>query len=183
MRSLAGIAGPHLLAVFLHPVLVASATGLLVFSLLCDLISLGADDPAFWSAAAWHALAGGCVKVLATAISGVTGILQLPATAGKRLAGGQITLNLAAAAFYTVNIWGRIDTGSNRGLPLALSTLVLLMLSAAGWLGTAQHHAAISDATSDATGTSESESATTSDSKTEEKPAHTSTSTSSSVQP
>jgi uncharacterized membrane protein len=140
MRSLAGIACQLIRAVFLHAAYVASVTGVLVFSLLCDLISLGGDTPQFWSAAALYTLAGGSLGVLATALSDAIGVLAPPHSVSRRLARWRKAMNLGAAAVYAVNLWGRIDTGSNHGMPLALSVLALLMLSAAGWLGLVQHH-------------------------------------------
>jgi uncharacterized membrane protein len=145
MRSLAGIACQLIRAVFLHAAYVASVTGVLVFSLLCDLISLGGDAPQFWSSVALYTLAGGSLGIAATALSSATGLPALPDPISRHAARWQKMLSLGAAAVYAVNLWGRIDTGSNRGMPLALSVLALLMLSASGWLGALQHHGSTTD--------------------------------------
>jgi uncharacterized membrane protein len=172
MRSLAGIACQLIHAVFLHAGYVASATGLLVFSLLSDLISLGTDDPQFWSAAALYTLVGGCLGVLASALSSATVVPSPRDSVSRRLARRQIALNLGATVLCVLNLWGRIDTGSNQGMPLALSVLALLMLSAAGWLHAPQQQGVIIDSHA----VNESEPAPTSDVKPAEKAATTSTS-------
>jgi uncharacterized membrane protein len=142
MRMPAGIAG-HLL----HPVLTASLTGLLVFSLLCDLISLGTDDPEMWSMVAFYTLAGGCVGVVTAAVHGSLELQALAGPAGDNLARWHMALHLAAIMLYAASIWARIDGYASHGTPLALSLIAVLTLSVAGWLDLVRLHCARLDAT------------------------------------
>jgi uncharacterized membrane protein len=135
MRTPASIAGHPI-----HPMLITFPIGLLVFSLICDLASLGALDDTTWQVVALYTMAGGFVGALAAAIPGAVDLMSLTVPKIKKIGFWHMALNLVAVTLYAVNIWLRFDTGNNRGTPLALSVVSVAILAVSGWLGAEMVH-------------------------------------------
>jgi uncharacterized membrane protein len=119
----------------IHPMLVTLPIGLFVFSLICDLISLGANEPRAWIAAALYCMVGGLIGALAAAIPGLIDLLSLKERAVRKIALTHMAINLVVVALYAVNIWLRVGSGDNRGAPLILSIIAVASLAVSGWLG------------------------------------------------
>jgi uncharacterized membrane protein len=135
MRTPASIAGHPL-----HPMLITIPVGLFVFSLICDLISLRSASPETWTTVAQYTMAGGFIGALLAAIPGVIDFLSLEESRIRKIAILHMALNLVAVTLYAVNLWLRIYSGSNQGLPLILSLIAAGILGVSGWLGAEMVH-------------------------------------------
>ncbi len=72
MRTPASIAGHPL-----HAMLIVFPVGLLIFSLICDLCSLGSANPATWATVALYTMVGGFIGALVAAVPGLIDLLSL----------------------------------------------------------------------------------------------------------
>src|SRR5829696_6236305 len=118
-----------------HPMLIPFPIGLLVFSLICDLISLGSDDPATWATVALYSMVGGFIGALVAAVPGVIDLLSLAERKVRRIALTHMAINLVAVTLYAVNIGLRFSGADNHGIPLVLSVAAAVLLGISGWLG------------------------------------------------
>jgi uncharacterized membrane protein len=124
----------------IHPMLIVFPVGLLMFSLVCDLISLRSPDPQTWSVVALYTMVGGFIGALAAAVPGFIDLMSLNDARVKRIGLLHMSLNLVAVTLYAINIWLRIDSGDNQGAPLLLSVIAVAMLGVSGWLGAEMVH-------------------------------------------
>lgn len=121
----------------LHPMLVVFPVGLWIFSLICDLGSLGTDDPdmaAIWSIVALYTMMGGTIGALLAAIPGIIDLFSITDRDVKKIAVTHMSINVAAVVISIVNAWLRLN-GMETGLPVGLSVLTVLMIAVSGWLG------------------------------------------------
>lgn len=130
MRTPASIAGHPI-----HAMLIVFPVGLLIFSLVCDLISTRSADPSTWMLVAFYTMVGGFIGALAAAIPGLIDLLSLADKAIKKTAVMHMSINLVAVALYAVNIWMRMGSNTNTGTPLLLSVIAVALLAVSGWLG------------------------------------------------
>ena len=130
MRTPASIAGHPI-----HPMLITFPIGLLVFSLICDLIALRSANVETWTTVALYTMIGGFIGALAAAIPGTIDFLSLTEPRVKKIALLHMALNLVAVTLYAVNIWLRVNGVESRGTPLLLSVVAVGILSISGWLG------------------------------------------------
>ncbi|MDQ6916602.1 MAG: DUF2231 domain-containing protein [Pseudomonadota bacterium] len=137
MRTPASIAGHPI-----HAMLIVFPVGLLIFSLICDLISLNSAAPANWVMVAFYTMVGGFIGALAAAVPGLVDLLSLTDRAIKKTAITHMSINLVVVALYAVNIWMRVGSGTNSGTPLVLSLVAVAMLAVSGWLGGKMVHEA-----------------------------------------
>jgi uncharacterized membrane protein len=135
MRTPASIAGHPI-----HPMLITFPIGLLVFSLICDLISLRSANLETWTTVALYTMVGGFIGALAAAIPGIIDFLSLTDSRIKKIALLHMSLNLVAVTLYAVNIWLRVNGAENRGTPLLLSAVAVGILGISGWLGAEMVH-------------------------------------------
>ena len=135
MRTPASIAGHPL-----HAMLIVFPVGLLIFSLVCDLLSLRSSDPATWATVSFYTMVGGFIGALIVAIPGLIDLLSLADPKVKKIAIIHMTINLIVVALYAINIWLRANGSGNTGTPLALSLVAIAMLAVSGWLGGAMVH-------------------------------------------
>lgn len=112
MRTPASIAGHPI-----HPMLIVFPVGLLIFSLVCDLISLGSADPFVWATVALYTMAGGFIGALLAAVPGLIDLLSLTDARVKKLAIAHMSLNLIAVTLYAVNLWLRFNDAAIVGTP------------------------------------------------------------------
>jgi len=130
MRTPASIGGHPI-----HAMLIVFPVGLLIFSLICDLISLRSADPTTWATVAFYTMVGGFIGALAAAVPGLIDLLSLADKDTKKIAITHMSINLVAVALYAVNIWLRTGSASNTGTPLLLSVVAVALLAVSGWLG------------------------------------------------
>ncbi|MEP6996056.1 MAG: DUF2231 domain-containing protein [Betaproteobacteria bacterium] len=130
MRTPASVAGHPL-----HVMLIVFPVGLLIFSLICDLISLGSANPATWATVALYTMCGGFIGALVAAVPGLIDLLSLSDPQVKKIAIIHMSINLAAVALFAVNIWLRFGGAGNTGTPLILSVVAIAILAVSGWLG------------------------------------------------
>ncbi|TMH06244.1 MAG: DUF2231 domain-containing protein [Betaproteobacteria bacterium] len=130
MRTPASIGGHPI-----HAMLIVFPVGLLIFSLICDLISLRSADPTTWATVAFYTMVGGFIGALAAAVPGLIDLLSLADKDTKKIAITHMSINLVAVALYAVNIWLRAGSASNTGTPLLLSVVAVALLAVSGWLG------------------------------------------------
>jgi len=118
----------------IHPMLVAIPIGLWIFSVICDLVYLGSDNPsANWRVVALYTMAGGIVGALVAAIPGIIDMLSLPSGV-KRIAVMHMSINLTVVAMYVVNFWMRWNGAQTQGV-VWLSVIAVALLAVSGWLG------------------------------------------------
>ena len=72
MRTPASIAGHPI-----HPMLITIPVGLLIFSLVCDLIALLSSQPDVWLLVAFFTMVGGFIGALIAAIPGVIDLMSI----------------------------------------------------------------------------------------------------------
>ena len=130
MRTPASIGGHPI-----HAMLIVFPVGLLIFSLICDLISLRSADPTTWATVAFYTMVGGFSGAVAAAVPGLIDLLSLADKDTKKIAITHMSINLVAVALYAVNIWLRTGSASNTGTPLLLSVVAVALLAVSGWLG------------------------------------------------
>ncbi len=118
MRTPASVAGHPL-----HAMLIVFPVGLLIFSLICDLCSLGSANPATWATVALYTMVGGFIGALVAAVPGLIDFLSLTDPSVKKIAITHMSINLVAVALFAVNIWLRLGGASNTGTPLILSVI------------------------------------------------------------
>jgi uncharacterized membrane protein len=135
MRTPASIAGHPI-----HPMLITFPVGLLIFSLICDLISLRSANLETWATVALYTMVGGFVGALAAAIPGVIDFLSLTDSKVKKIALLHMSMNLVAVTLYAVNIWLRVNGTESRGTPLLLSVVAVGILAISAWLGAEMVH-------------------------------------------
>ncbi len=135
MRTPASIAGHPI-----HPMLITFPIGLLVFSLICDLIALRSANVETWMTVALYTMIGGFIGALAAAIPGTIDFLSLTEPRVKKIALLHMSLNLVAVTLYAVNIWLRVNGADSHGTPLLLSVVAVGILSISGWLGAEMVH-------------------------------------------
>lgn len=119
----------------IHPMLIPFPIGLFVFSLICDLISLGAQTPDNWISAALYTMVGGLIGAVLAAVPGVIDLLSLTERTVKKIALTHMALNVTVVVLYAVNLWLRVTSGTNHGGPLVLSIVAVAVLALSGWLG------------------------------------------------
>jgi uncharacterized membrane protein len=134
MRTPASIASHPI-----HPMLITIPVGLLIFSLICDLIALFVSDPNVWLLVAFFTMVGGFIGALIAAVPGVIDLMSINEPTIKRIGLTHMALNLVAVTLYAVNIWLRID-GTSSSAPLVLSVIAVALLGVSGWLGAEMVH-------------------------------------------
>ena len=79
MRTPASIAGHPI-----HPMLIVFPVGLLIFSLICDVISTRSADPSPWALVAFYTMVGGLIGALVAAVPGLIDLLSLATKQSRR---------------------------------------------------------------------------------------------------
>lgn len=118
----------------IHPMMVAFPIGLLVFSLVCDLIQLSGWGGAVWADVAYYTMAGGIVGALLAAVPGLIDLLSLsgrPRTIGIWHA----RINLLAVVIFAIDFWLRTTSIPVSNTPILLSVIGVALLGISGWLG------------------------------------------------
>src|SRR5262249_9496111 len=128
--------------------LITLPIGLLIFSLVSDIISLSGWGTPAWRDVAFYTLAGGIVTALIAAVPGFIDYWSLPESKVKHTATKHMLLNLSMVAVFLADCLMRWRNPTDIGVRFALSVVGVLLLGYAGWLGADlvhQHHVTISD--------------------------------------
>src|SRR5262245_31318166 len=118
----------------IHPMLIPFPIGLLVFSLLCDLI-YAATGRLVWSQIAFYALAGGVIGGVVAAIPGLIDYRAIPPSDTKQVAAWHLRWTLLLIALFGLDLWMRTDPVPGTISPLILSMVGVALLGVSGWLG------------------------------------------------
>ena len=132
MRSRASISSHPL-----HPMLVAFPIGLLVTSLIFDLIARWQDIPSLWSAG-WYCVLGGLIGAAIAIIPGTIDLFAVvPPDSSARTRGYQhaIANILAVVAFIADAAYRGGPSARPDNTSLILSAVGVLILGVSGWLG------------------------------------------------
>lgn len=135
MASRASIGGHPI-----HPMLIPFPIGLLVFSLIADLIYLWRGNPVWENYLAFYTLLGGIIGAAAAAVPGLIDWATLTERETVKIANWHarvniITLLIFIASFYLRTTGGASWIASMPMLPIVLSIIGVVGLSIAGWLG------------------------------------------------
>jgi uncharacterized membrane protein len=114
--------------------LVAFPIGLLVFSLICDLIQLIGWGGAVWADVAFYTMAGGIVGALLAAVPGLIDLLSLSGRP-KRLGIWHARINILAVVIFAIDFWLRTTGMATSNTPILLSVIGVALLGISGWLG------------------------------------------------
>lgn len=122
----------------IHPILIHFPVGLLLLSLVLDVVGLVRADPV-WVRGAFYSLWFGVLTALLAAVPGLVDYLDIrrdhPA---KKTATFHMVLNLAAVGLYVVNgllRWRELERSSAPVLPFVLSLIGIGILGVSGYLG------------------------------------------------
>jgi uncharacterized membrane protein len=135
MASRASVAGHPI-----HPILIPFPIGLLVFSLIADLIFLWRGNPVWENYIAFCTLLGGIIGAAAAAVPGLIDWATLTDAKTVRVGNWHarvniITLVIFIASFYLWTGSGARWIASLPILPIILSIVGVIGLTIAGWLG------------------------------------------------
>lgn len=119
----------------IHAMLVPFPIGLLVFSLVADIIFRAGWGGPVWNDIAFYTMAGGIVGALLAAVPGLVDLLSLHDPSAKRFGVAHMVLNLLIVAAYAANLWLRTRVQPGDSLPVWLSVGAVLALVVSGWLG------------------------------------------------
>ena len=135
MASKASIGGHPL-----HPILIPFPIGLLVFSVIADLVYLWRGDPVWQNYIAFYTLLGGIVGGLVAAVPGLIDWATLTNPRVVKIANWHARVNIITLLIFGSSFYLRTSSGSQwitgvPSLPIFLSLLGVIGLGIAGWLG------------------------------------------------
>ncbi len=124
----------------IHPMLIPFPIGLLVFSLIADIIFLWRGNPVWENYLAFYTLLGGIIGGAAAAVPGLIDWATLTEPRTVTIANWHarvniITLLIFITSFYLRTTGGASWIASMPMLPIVLSIIGVVGLSIAGWLG------------------------------------------------
>jgi uncharacterized membrane protein len=135
MSSRASIGGHPI-----HPILIPFPIGLLVFSLIADLIYLWRGDPIWENYLAFYTLLAGIIGAAAAAIPGLIDWLTLTDPDTVKIANWHARVNIITLVIFIASFYLRTSGGAAwivgmPMLPIVLSIVGVVGLAIAGWLG------------------------------------------------
>src|SRR5262252_6407025 len=135
MASKASIGGHPL-----HPMLIPFPIGLLVFSLVADLIYLWRGNPVWEHYIAFYTLLAGIIGAAAAAIPGMIDWATLTDRAAVRVANWHARVNIIGLLIFIASFYLRTTSGAKLIpnmplLPIILSIIGVIGLVIAGYLG------------------------------------------------
>ena len=124
----------------IHPALIPFPIALLVFSFIADLIYLWRGNPVWKDYVAFYTLLGGLIGAVAAAIPGLIDWASLTDQAAVKVANWHarvniITVLIFGASFFLRTASGAAWTAGLPMLPLILSLVGVIGLTAGGYLG------------------------------------------------
>jgi uncharacterized membrane protein len=135
MASKASIGGHPI-----HPMLIPFPIGLLVFSLVADLIYLWRGNPVWENYIAFYTLLGGIIGAAAAAIPGLIDWATLTDPAAVRVGNWHARVNVIGLVIFIASFYLRTTSGAQwivsiPRLPFFLSLIGVVGLGIAGYLG------------------------------------------------
>ena len=135
MASRASIGGHPI-----HPMLIPFPIGLLVFSLIADLIYLWRGNPVWENYIAFYTLLGGIIGAAAAAVPGLIDWATLTDPATVRVANWHARVNIIGLLIFIASFYLRTTSGATwivgmPTLPIVLSCIGVIGLAVAGYLG------------------------------------------------
>ncbi len=135
MASRASIGGHPI-----HPMLIPFPIGLLVFSLIADVIYLWRGNPIWENYIAFYTLLGGIIGAAAAAIPGLIDWATLTDHAAVKVANWHARVNITGLVIFIASFYLRTSSGakwivSMPMLPFILSLIGVVGLAIAGYLG------------------------------------------------
>lgn len=132
----------------IHPMLIVFPIGLLVFSLVCDIIYHAGFRNPMWKALAFYTIAGGIIGALLAAIPGFIDYLSITDRRVKRIATTHMALNLVVVALFIFNLGIRYNASPDSEIVgVVLSVIAISFMAISGWLGGTlvyEHHMGVS---------------------------------------
>lgn len=124
----------------IHPMLIPFPIGLLVFSLISDLIFLWKGNPIWKDYVAFYTMLGGIIGAAAAAIPGLIDWATLTDRAAVKVANWHARVNIATLLIFIASFYLRTTGGAAwfpniPMLPVILSIVGVIGLTIAGWLG------------------------------------------------
>lgn len=135
MASKASIGGHPI-----HPMLIPFPIGLLVFSLVADLIYLWRGNPVWEYYIAFYTLLAGIIGAAAAAIPGLIDWATLTDPAAVKVANWHARVNIIGLVIFIASFYLRTNRGAQwitgiQSLPTILSIVGVIGLAIAGYLG------------------------------------------------
>lgn len=135
MASRASIGGHPI-----HPMIIPFPIGLLVFSLVADLIYLWRGNPVWENYIAFYTLLAGIIGAAAAAVPGLIDWATLTDPAAVKVANWHARVNITGLVIFIASFYLRTNSGAKwianmPTLPIILSLIGVVGLSIAGWLG------------------------------------------------
>ncbi|HXD34932.1 MAG TPA: DUF2231 domain-containing protein [Pyrinomonadaceae bacterium] len=135
MASKASIGGHPI-----HPMLIPFPIGLLVFSLIADVIYFWRGNPVWENYIAFYTLLGGIIGAAAAAIPGLIDWAALTDRASIKVANWHARVNIIGLIIFIASFYLRTTSGakwivSMPRLPFILSLIGVVGLAIAGYLG------------------------------------------------
>jgi uncharacterized membrane protein len=135
MASRASIGGHPL-----HPILIPFPIGLLVFSLIADLIFLWRGNPVWENYIAFYTLLGGIIGAAVAAVPGLIDWAALTDRSVVKIANWHARINIITLLIFVASFYLRTTNGAAwiKGmpmLPIIVSVIGVVGLAIAGWLG------------------------------------------------
>jgi len=135
MASRASIGGHPL-----HPILIPFPIGLLVFSLIADLIFLWRGNPVWQNYIAFYTLLAGIIGAALAAVPGLIDWATLTERSTVKIANWHARINIITLLIFVASFYLRTSGGAAwiKGLPLLptiISAVGVVGLGIAGWLG------------------------------------------------
>ena len=135
MASRASIGGHPI-----HPMLIPFPIGLLVFSLVADLVYIWRGNPVWENSIAFYTLLGGIIGAAAAAVPGLIDWATLTDRAAVKVANWHARLNIINVLIFIASFYQRTRSGATwivnlPMLPIILSCIGVIGLAVAGYLG------------------------------------------------
>src|ERR1700752_4425951 len=89
----------------IHPMLVAFPVGLLVFSVVCNLIYMLGSHEHVWTQVAFYTMGGGILSAIIAAIPGLIDFLSITDRNTNRLAWTHMLANISGLILFFVAFW------------------------------------------------------------------------------
>jgi uncharacterized membrane protein len=118
----------------IHPMLVAIPIGLWVFTMVADLVYLFGWGGPIWKDVARYTIGGGVVGALIAAVPGFIDFTSISDRRVGRVALAHMVTNLVVVALFALSFWLRLLNPVGL-LSLVISSIGILLLGVAGWLG------------------------------------------------
>jgi len=124
----------------LHPILIPFPIGLLVFSLIADLIYLWRGNPVWENYIAFYTLLAGIIGAALAAVPGLIDWATLTERSVVKIANWHARINIFTLLIFIASFYLRTSYGATwlKGMPLLptiISAVGVVGLAIAGWLG------------------------------------------------